>query len=434
MKGFKFNLILMCGEMDAEALLEHLGKFYFEDLGLILVESKTDYVPRIFHLNEVELMMGKQKRHREAGAGCDQSKSGSSDQVVKFQSSLDNVQELCKCCNLVRSEHLANVLLQRYIFSDDVNAAEEFIHLVLRHEISVDAVHQNSGMTFLMAAAAKGSLHYMRCLLKMGANTNIFAKNGMSLLGITNAFREHRSMNLINRESASPYMVIPAREINPVNLKFIFGIILFIHTNFPATETVLVFLSSYDEIVTLKEMLFLGYSQLDPQSFVVSLLHINIPCGDERIIFDEPPSGIRKIILTTDVADIVSVKDAVHVIDAGYTEEKSYNATKRATGTRKVLISKSSATERVRKNTFRLYNREIYESMSPFRPPEITQSPLQELCLYSTSLLKGNDVVADFFDQFLTPPPAISLVRSFQDLMEIGALDNNRKVFFIPVY
>jgi len=372
MPGYQFRLILLCGELDADGLLVYLRKSGAADFGIIRVENYTSFTPNIYHLADIKRMMGMKPEQVvttttttlliEAGAGD------------KFRSPFDTVTR-CKCCNLPRSGHLANVLIHRYIFLGDTHSAEEFIDLVLRHEISINGTHQATGITLMAAAGFKGNLHLMWRLISLGANFCQPPKHGWSMLATMKEFRQPLSAQLLNNASKSiPPDILNKNDVGAVNLKFIREVIQFIHSSSPLKETILVYLSSYDEIVTLKEMLFHKTQfQFDPQSFVVSLLHVNIPCGDERVIFEEPPSSVRKIVLTTDVADTISVKDAVHVIDTGYTEEKTYNAKNCATGNRKVLICKSAALERVHKNTFRIYDKETFAKMPSFRTPEITQ-------------------------------------------------------------
>ena len=50
--------------------------------------------------------------------------------------------------------------------------------------------------------------------------------------------------------------------------------------------------------------------------------------ADQRLIFKEPPRGIRKVVISTNIAETsITVNDVVYVIDSGKLKEKQYDAT-----------------------------------------------------------------------------------------------------------
>lgn len=47
----------------------------------------------------------------------------------------------------------------------------------------------------------------------------------------------------------------------------------------------------------------------------------------QRLIFDEPQDGVRKIVLTTNIAETsITINDVVFVVDCGKAKETSYDA------------------------------------------------------------------------------------------------------------
>ena len=47
----------------------------------------------------------------------------------------------------------------------------------------------------------------------------------------------------------------------------------------------------------------------------------------QRLIFDEPEDGVRKIVLATNIAETsITINDVVFVIDCGKAKETSYDA------------------------------------------------------------------------------------------------------------
>ena len=63
------------------------------------------------------------------------------------------------------------------------------------------------------------------------------------------------------------------------------------------------------------------------EEFRVLPLHGSMPTRDQRAIFQRPPAGVRKIVLSTNIAETsVTIDDVVFVIDSGKHKEKTYNA------------------------------------------------------------------------------------------------------------
>lgn len=52
--------------------------------------------------------------------------------------------------------------------------------------------------------------------------------------------------------------------------------------------------------------------------YVIYPLHSRMPTVDQKLIFQEPPNGIRKIIIATSIAETsITIEDVVYVIDCG---------------------------------------------------------------------------------------------------------------------
>ncbi|GJX66027.1 DExH-box ATP-dependent RNA helicase DExH1 isoform X1 [Tanacetum coccineum] len=196
-----------------------------------------------------------------------------------------------------------------------------------------------------------------------------------------------------------------------------------------APGAILVFLTGWDEISKLLDSVktnsFLG----DPTKFLVLPLHGSMPTVNQREIFDRPPTGVRKVVLATNIAESsITIDDVVYVIDCGKAKETSYDALNKLACLLPSWISKASAHQRRGRAgrvqpgvCYRLYPKLVHDAMLQFQLPEILRTPLQELCLQIKSLQLG--AIASFLAKALQPPDALSVQNAVELLKTIGALD-----------
>lgn len=60
--------------------------------------------------------------------------------------------------------------------------------------------------------------------------------------------------------------------------------------------------------------------------FSLPPVHSNIPMMDQKAIFQQPPIGVRKIVLATNIAETsITINDIVHVVDSGLHKEERYD-------------------------------------------------------------------------------------------------------------
>ena len=87
---------------------------------------------------------------------------------------------------------------------------------------------------------------------------------------------------------------------------------------------ILVFLPGYDEIVTLRDMILEDRRFSDSNRYIIYTLHSMMQCSDQQRVFKRPASGVRKIVLSTNVAETsVTINDVVFVVDSGKVKEVS---------------------------------------------------------------------------------------------------------------
>ncbi|OMP10349.1 hypothetical protein COLO4_04583 [Corchorus olitorius] len=90
---------------------------------------------------------------------------------------------------------------------------------------------------------------------------------------------------------------------------------------------VLVFMTGWDDISSLKDKLQAHPILGDPSQVLLLTCHGSMASSEQKLIFEEPEDGVRKIVLTTNIAETsITINDVVFVLDCGKAKETSYDA------------------------------------------------------------------------------------------------------------
>ncbi|XP_038148771.1 3'-5' RNA helicase YTHDC2 isoform X1 [Cyprinodon tularosa] len=342
---------------------------------------------------------------------------------------------------------------------EDQDAFSQLFNLILHERVSVDYTHSETGSTPLMASAARGFLPEMQQLLSMGADINMRACNGWTALDFAEHFQQTDAVDLLktsiplrqaeDREESTLIHCSPtelsseAQELlrqyhhsfddQQVDLDLIMTLLLNICTN-TNEGAVLIFLPGYDEIVTLRDRIFSDdRMSTQSESYQVFTLHSDMQTLDQKRAMKPTPSGVRKIILSTNIAETsITIDDVVFVIDSGKVKEKSFDTLSRVSMLKSVWICKASVLQRKGRAgrcrpgiCFHLFSRFHYKNMQEFQVPQLLRMPLQELCLQTKLLAPSSCPIADFLSKAPQPPPTHSIQSAVQMLKTIDALDQN---------
>ena len=89
-------------------------------------------------------------------------------------------------------------------------------------------------------------------------------------------------------------------------------------TQVPETGAILVFLPGMPEIRRLYDLISAHHVLGDPDKFALIALHSTLSSEHQEKAFDVPPEGMRKIVLSTNIAETgVTISDVTVVIDTG---------------------------------------------------------------------------------------------------------------------
>ncbi|EXB30259.1 putative ATP-dependent RNA helicase DHX36 [Morus notabilis] len=203
---------------------------------------------------------------------------------------------------------------------------------------------------------------------------------------------------------------------------------------------VLIFMTGWGDIKALKDQLHSNPLLGDPSKALLLACHSLMPIDEQKLIFDRPKDGVRKIILATNIAETsITIDDVVFVVDCGKANESLYDALNNLPCLLPNWISKAAAGQRRGRagrvqpgECYHLYPRCVYDSLSEFQLPQILRTPLESLCLHIKSLQLGS--ISEFLSKAPQPPEPLSVQNAVEYLKTVGALDEDENLTVLGRY
>ena len=158
-------------------------------------------------------------------------------------------------------------------------------------------------------------------------------------------------------------------------------------------------------------------------------LYSQLPADLQAKIFEKAPDGVRKVVVSTNVAETSITIDGIrYVIDIGYSKLKVFNPRMGLDALNVTPISQANANQRSGRAgrttagvCYRLFTELQYtHEMLPNAIPEIQRTNLGTVVLLLKSLGVSNLLEFEFMD----PPPQDNILNSMYQLWVLGALDN----------
>uniref|UniRef100_A0A8C4XPF2 3'-5' RNA helicase YTHDC2 n=1 Tax=Falco tinnunculus TaxID=100819 RepID=A0A8C4XPF2_FALTI len=349
----------------------------------------------------------------------------------------------------------------------DIDSFAQVFHLILAENVSVDYRHSETSATPLMIASGRGFLSQVEQLISMGASIHCKSSNGWMALDWAKRFGQTEVIDLLESYSASVEFgnmdesslvqtsgndlsaedreLLKAYHHSFDNEKVDLDLIMHLLYNICHScdvGAILIFLPGYDEIVSLKDRILFDDKRFadNAHRYQVFMLHSNMQTLDQKKVLKSPPAGVRKIILSTNIAETsITVNDVVYVIDSGKMKEKSFDALSSVTMLKMVWISKASAIQRRGRAgrckpgvCFHLFSRLRFQNMLEYQTPELLRMPLQELCLHTKLLAPVNCPIVDFLMKAPDPPPAL-IVRNAVQMLKVNLTELGYHLTDLPV-
>ncbi|XP_077546866.1 ATP-dependent RNA helicase DHX30-like isoform X2 [Haemaphysalis longicornis] len=159
-------------------------------------------------------------------------------------------------------------------------------------------------------------------------------------------------------------------------------------------------------------------------------LHSRLHYSEQQRIFATPPPGVRKVILSTNLAETsITVDDVVYVVDAGLQREQRFNLATGVTLLGTFPTSQSSTRQRVGRagrlrsgEAYHLYTREDLGQRDLHVLPEMQTTGLTRVLL-DCKLFCPNMKVEDVLSLAPDPPSPKMIAKAGQDLQAMGMMD-----------
>lgn len=145
--------------------------------------------------------------------------------------------------------------------------------------------------------------------------------DGESPFGVADNLDATNSNTLTIEEMLNRYQTIHDDE--QIDNELIVEVMKYICKSSYGDGAILIFLPGWQEISELTMLLENNPPFGDQTQYSILPLHSGIPSKDQRLVFQRPRRGIRKIVLATNIAETsITIDDVAFVIDAGRAKEK----------------------------------------------------------------------------------------------------------------
>jgi len=222
------------------------------------------------------------------------------------------------------------------------------------------------------------------------------------------------------------------------NYELIGSLIQYICTNLEE-GAILVFLSGMKEITTAMEALTkIEYFQ-DSSNVVIYPLHSSLSNAEQKAIFENPPKGKRKIVLSTNIAETsITIDDVVFVIDTGRVKENRYDDLNKMPTLTECWASKAASKQRRGRAgrvkpgfCWHLFSTHTHDRvLDDYQLPEMLRVGLEDLVLQILVLDLGEPAL--FLTKAVDPPTDLSIKNALQLLESLGAAACDWDLDLIP--
>ncbi|EPX75138.1 ATP-dependent RNA/DNA helicase [Schizosaccharomyces octosporus yFS286] len=207
------------------------------------------------------------------------------------------------------------------------------------------------------------------------------------------------------------------------------------------SQCVLVFFPGISEILRMKSLIDDVPMFQKHKEFRVYILHSSLSSAQQQSVFEIPPRGCRKIVLSTNIAETgVTIPDVTCVIDTGVHREMRYNSKRHLSRLTDTFVSRANAKQRsgragrVQEGVcYHLFSRFKHDTQFlSYQTPEMLRLNLQEVVLRVKVCQMGE--VQNVLGNALDAPSSTNVGRALEKLQQLGAIGEFEKLTKLGKY
>jgi small subunit ribosomal protein S24e len=204
---------------------------------------------------------------------------------------------------------------------------------------------------------------------------------------------------------------------------------------------VLVFLPGWDDIQAVQRCLLEPSNQLglrfsDSSKYCVHVLHSTVPLAEQQQIFEPPPAGVRRIILSTNIAETsITIPDVVYVVDTGKIKEQRYDPERHMSSLVTAWVGSSNLNQRAGRagrhrpgEYFGILGQKRADALHPYQTVEMKRVDLSNVVMHIKALDFPNMAVDEVLAATIEPPASERVDAAMEDLERVGALDGEQNL------
>lgn len=257
------------------------------------------------------------------------------------------------------------------------------------------------------------------------------------------AVSQYLQRELVNRIDIDQRTGRPIGEIDDLDMPYALVSLIIAWVLSKSDEGhVLVFLPGWDEIKSVQNILQdrtrypLFDINFNDKQYEIHVLHSTIPIAEQQAVFEPPAPGIRRIVLSTNIAETsVTIPDVVYVVDSAKCKEKRYDPERRLsqlvsawTGTSNVLQRAGRAGRHRPGEYYGIVSDARFAVMDIHQTVEMLRTDLANTCMHITGLQLPGLSVEDVLSATIQPPERVRVSSAMTTLKMVGAIDRDEKL------